>query len=182
MISVMDSPPLSIKSSMTTKDLYKLSLLQARRNIWTTTLFLLLFFCVVMGLLYVARDAAPNDYRLALPAVWPIYLFIAFWLISVFLAPFVQLWIYFHRVGGLGETISYSFANDCVQMDGTSYSSRLEWPLFVAAIETRSFLTLYLNKWQGFPIPKKDIPDQATLMRFRQILRDNIRGKIKLLS
>lgn len=58
--------------------------------------------------------------------------------------------------------------------------SHTDWPNIFRASETESFFLLWPSKAIFWMIPKRSIPEEAGLQTIREIIRENVKGKINL--
>jgi hypothetical protein len=67
-------------------------------------------------------------------------------------------------------------------VEGAAYDSRIGWANISSVRETKRFFFIRVWERSGWTIPQHAIADEATRIALREILRANVKGKVKIRS
>ncbi|HUK32046.1 MAG TPA: YcxB family protein [Candidatus Acidoferrum sp.] len=177
----MDSHTISIHTEYTAKDFYTAHMYVSRRR--TILVFLILVFCYgsFAGILFY-EGGMPMLREFMAPALPYGVGLLVLSSLGTFLGPYLSIRHYLKKARIFQGRICLNLSKDSVELVTPTYTSRTDWSNIVSAVETPGYLLLYVSAGSVHLIPKHDVDDTETLVQIRRLIRENVKGKVKLLA
>ena len=175
----MAHSPVSFTVRLTPSDLYHLQLwvvLRGSRYIWILPVLLALLTVNTFRWNIQEQEALTTNFD-------PLLKLIGFYIVLFLVFPFFFLRYRFKNDKSLQEETRYTVSEGRIDMESTTASSRLDWSRIVRAVETEVYFYLFTTMMTPtFIIPKRDISVETRITDLREILRNCVKGKVRLLS
>ena len=169
---------ISIQTHLTRNDLYRFTVRMMLRKFW----FLAVPIALI-SVLYLAAflpQVSPDQKAKIIANLETFPYFAGVFLLVIFVVPYFSAKSQHKSSRFLQGSITYTFSEEGLGIQTSVSTSMSQWAAILRAEETKSFLMLYPNKVVGMLIPKRDIPEEATLGQLRKMIRENVKGKVKL--
>lgn len=172
----MDLAPVCINVQLTADDIYRITVSYFARRFWLFWMFpaicLLITPVILLG---------PSRHRAELIAnLKPALLFSCVILVIFFVLPYFSSRSNFKSQRALHDVNRYTFSDQGIAIESATSSSRSDWSTVFQVIESRDYIYIYPSKVVRWIIPKRSIPDEATLAAFRRILKAHVKGRVRL--
>ena len=93
-----------------------------------------------------------------------------------------RMWVrlMFHHGPALRQDRQYSISASEIQMESEAMTLGIRWNAFSRIIETRRSFLLFLSPAFGMVFPKRCLSTTEDIVEFRNFVRQNFKGKLKL--
>ncbi|HXJ16077.1 MAG TPA: YcxB family protein [Candidatus Polarisedimenticolia bacterium] len=165
--------PISFTVQLTPHDLFRANLsLLLRRHWWA---ILLPIPAALAALYWISQTTYdPGARPIVIVSIIPV------WFLWVFGRVYLGARSQFRQQKGLREPNRYTISDDGIQIESPSSSDRMDWTHIYQAYENKRFFFLHLSRNLRCIIPKRALPDEASIAQFRQLARAHVKGKVRL--
>jgi YcxB-like protein len=174
----MASSPVSFVVHLKPGDLYRLQfwfMLRGSRSIWIFPILLALITAPVVATN--VREQEPLASNLS-----PMIGLVGLWVVLLLIIPCFVIRRRFRSDKSLHEDTCYTFSEDRIDIESATASSRVDWARIDRAVETKSYFYLFTAKRPTYIIPKRCFSVGTQITELQNILRNAVKGKVRLLS
>lgn len=172
----MTNGSVSLTIQLTQEEVYRASVRVMLRKM-RIFIFLGVIFILIVGGIYVANPTTPQQ---LLINILPFFYLMFGFCIAVYVVPYFSTRASFKKDDQQPTTLTFS--DDGISIETSDGKSHAEWEVINQITETdRDFLIGVLEK-AFWTIPKRVIPDEATLMRLRKLFQTHVQGKMTLFA
>jgi hypothetical protein len=172
----MPNGSVSLTIQLTQDEVYRASVRVMLRKMRIFIILGLIFLFIVGGI-YVIDPSTPHQ---LLINILPFFYLMFGFCVAVYVVPYFSTRASFKKDDQ--QPTILTFADDGISIETSDGKSHADWDVVNQVAESeRDFLVGVLEK-SFWTIPKRTIPDEATLIRLRKLFVDNVKGKLLLFA
>jgi len=100
-----------------------------------------------------------------------------FILLALLLFPYLQMRALFRKSAQFQKSVRYTFNPEGLRFESEDASGAFKWSAFDRVVETRKVFAFWITSKSGTYIPKRCLASPSDVAVFRQLIRDNFKGK-----
>ena len=77
------------------------------------------------------------------------------------------------------ETITYNFLEDCLEISGESFTSKLSWDKFYKVTETKNWILIWQSSRMANVLPKRDVWEGEQQQLKELLMRHKVKNNLK---
>jgi hypothetical protein len=178
----MSTSSISFTAQLVPSDLHRAILWLILKGSWTIRIvFVAYAFFTALGLLsfyWSDAESRPNVIANFTPLIW----LVGAWLVFMVVVPYFSARSSFRNQKGLHELTRYTISEDRIAMESATASHQIDWSHIGRAAETKAYFYLFSGKKLTYIIPKRAIAEGTTIIDLRKVLRQCVKGKVRILK
>jgi YcxB-like protein len=176
MTSAMTNASVSLTIQLTQDEVYRASVRVMLRRMRIFVILGVIFLLIVGGF-YVANPTTP---RQLLMNILPFFYLIFGFCIAVYVVPYFSTRKSFRKDDNPPTTLTFS--DDGISVESTEGKAHVEWEVIKEITESERDFLVGASKTAFWTIPKRVIPDEATLTRLRALFQTHVQGRLLLFA
>lgn len=176
MTNSMTDASVSLTIQLTQDEVYRASVRVMLRRMRIFVILGVIFLVIVIGV-YIANPTTPQ--QLVMNILPFFYLMFGF-CIAVYVVPYFSTRKSFRK--GDQQPTTLTFADDGITVESTDGKSHVDWEVIKEITESEQDFLVGATRTAFWTIPKRVIPDEATLIRLRALFKEHVQGRLLLFA
>jgi hypothetical protein len=172
----MTNGSVSLTIQLTQDEVYRASVRVMLRRMRIFVLLGVIFLLIVGGY-YVAKPTTPQQ---LLVNILPIFYLMFGFVVAVYVVPYFSTRASFKKDDQQPTTLTFS--DDGIGIESGGGKAHVDWEVIQEITESERDFLIGASKTAFWTIPKRVIPDEATLMRLRTLFQAHVQGKLLLFA
>jgi hypothetical protein len=172
----MTNGSVSLTIQLTQDEVYRASVRVMLRKM-RIFVFLGVIFLLIVGGIYVVDPSTP---RQLVVNIMPFFYLMFGFVIAVYVVPYFSTRASFRKDDHQPTTLTFS--DDGISIESGDGKAHADWEVIQEITETERDFLIGASKTAFWTIPKRVIPDEATLIRLRALFQTHVQGKLLLFA
>jgi len=172
----MANGSVSLTIQLTQEEVYRASVRVMLRKM---RIFIILgvIFLLIVGFIYMVDPSTP---RQLLMNILPFFYLMFGFCVAVYVVPYFSTRASFKKDDQQPTVLTFS--DDGISVETSDGKSHADWDVIHQVAETERDFLVSVGEKAFWTIPKRTIPDEATLTRLRKLFADNVKGRLSLFA
>ncbi len=136
--------------------------------------------CLIFRDLYARSSEALRSFEGGQSILAITVLLATFTLLALLLFPYLRVLALFRKSPALKKTRRLTFRPAGIKIESEDTNSDCKWTLFQRVYETRALFVFMYTAWSAMYLPKRCFASQEEIVRLREIISENFKGKWQL--